>query len=98
VVLLITGVLYGATTSLIDTFVIMAQIPVTCIGGILGLLITGTPFSVSAAAGFILIFGIATIDGILLSSYIRRLWNEGHPFVESMPSSPSSDTDPPAGL
>jgi cobalt-zinc-cadmium resistance protein CzcA len=82
--LLIAGVLYAATTSLIDTFVIMAQIPVACVGGVLGLLITGTPFSVSAAVGFISIFGIATMDGILLSFYIRRLWNEGHPFAESI--------------
>src|SRR5580698_2305235 len=82
--ILIAGVLYAATTSLIDTFVIMAQIPVACMGGILGLFLTGTPFSVSAAVGFISIFGIATMDGILLSFYIRRLWTQGHPFVESM--------------
>ena len=82
--LLIAGVLYGATQSLIDTFIIMAQIPVACLGGIIGLLITGTPFSVSAAVGFISIFGIAVMDGILLSFYIRRLWEEGHPFVESI--------------
>ncbi len=82
--LLITGVLYGATTSLIDTFVIMAQIPVACLGGILGLIVTGTPFSISAAVGFISIFGIAVMDGILLSFYIRQLWEEGHPFTESI--------------
>ena len=82
--ILIAGVLYAATTSLIDTFVIMAQIPVACMGGILGLFLTGTPFSVSAAVGFISIFGIATMDGILLSFYIRKLWNEGHPFVQSI--------------
>lgn len=82
--LLIAGVLYGATTSLIDTFIIMAQIPVACLGGVLGLLITHTPFSVSAAVGFISIFGIAVMDGILLSFYIRQLWDEGHPFVDSI--------------
>jgi cobalt-zinc-cadmium resistance protein CzcA len=82
--LLIAGVLYGATTSLIDTFIIMAQIPVACVGGILALLITHTPFSVSAAVGFISIFGIATMDGILLSFYIRKLWDEGHPFIEAI--------------
>ena len=60
----------------------MAQIPVACLGGILGLILTGTPFSVSAAVGFISIFGIAVMDGILLSFYIRKLWEEGHPFVE----------------
>jgi cobalt-zinc-cadmium resistance protein CzcA len=82
--LLIMGVLYGATRSLIDTSIIMAQIPVACLGGVLGLYLTGTPFSVSAAVGFISIFGIATMDGILLSFYIRQLWREGHPFKESI--------------
>ncbi len=82
--LLIAGVLYGATQSLIDTFIIMAQIPVACLGGILALIITGTPFSVSAGVGFISIFGIAVMDGILLSFYIRQLWEQGNPFVESI--------------
>jgi cobalt-zinc-cadmium resistance protein CzcA len=82
--LLIAGVLYSATQSLIDTFVIMAQIPVACLGGILALIVTGTPFSVSAGVGFISIFGIAVMDGILLSFYIRKLWEEGHPFLEGI--------------
>jgi cobalt-zinc-cadmium resistance protein CzcA len=82
--LLIVGVLYGATTSLVDTFVIMAQIPVACLGGLLALIVTGTPFSVSAAVGFISIFGIAVMDGIVLSFYIRQLWSEGHPFLDSI--------------
>lgn len=82
--LLITAVLYAATASLIDTFIIMAQIPVACLGGILALIFTGTPFSVSAAVGFISIFGTAVMDGILLSFYIRQLWDEGHPFTESI--------------
>src|SRR5579863_6727270 len=81
---LIAGVLYAATTSFIDTFIIMAQIPVACMGGILGVYFTGTPFSVSAAVGFISIFGIAVMDGILLSFYNRQLWEQGHPFVESI--------------
>jgi heavy metal efflux system protein len=82
--ILIMGVLYAATRSLVDTWIIMAQIPVACLGGVLGLYLTGTPFSVSAAVGFISIFGIATMDGILLSFYIRQLWQEGHPFKESI--------------
>ena len=82
--LLIVGVLYAATTSLVDSFVIMAQIPIACLGGLLALIVTGTPFSVSAAVGFISIFGIAVMDGIVLSFYIRQLWSEGHPFMESI--------------
>ena len=45
---------------------------------------TNTPFSISAAVGFISVFGIAVMDGILLNAYIRQLWNEGHPFKESI--------------
>jgi len=81
---LIMGVLYSATQSLIDTSIIMAQIPVACLGGILALYLTGTPFSISAAVGFISIFGLAVMDGILLSFYIRRLWQQGHPFKDAI--------------
>jgi cobalt-zinc-cadmium resistance protein CzcA len=81
---LIIGVLYAATTSLIDTFIIVAQVPVACLGGILALIITSTPFSISAAVGFISIFGIAVMDGIVLSFYVRQLWAQGHPFVKSI--------------
>jgi cobalt-zinc-cadmium resistance protein CzcA len=82
--LLIAGVLYGATLSLVDTVVIMAQVPIACLGGIVALYLTGVPFSVSAAVGFISIFGIAVMDGILLSFYIRQLWEEGHSFKEAI--------------
>jgi cobalt-zinc-cadmium resistance protein CzcA len=46
--------------------------------------VTRTPFSISAAVGFISIFGIAVMDGIVLSFYIRQLWEGGHPFAESI--------------
>jgi heavy metal efflux system protein len=81
---LIIGVLYAATISLVDTFIIAAQVPVARLGGILALIVTGTPFSISAAVGFISIFGIAVMDGIVLSFYVRQLWSEGHAFVESI--------------
>jgi AcrB/AcrD/AcrF family len=83
---MIAAVLYGATYSWIGTFIIMAQVPVACLGGILALLVSGMPFSVSAAVGFISIFGIAVMDGILLSTYpsalgpgpsIRRIHHHG---------------------
>src|SRR6266849_3303492 len=82
--ILIMGILFAATQSLVDTLVVMTQVPLACLGGVLALVITGTPFSVSAAVGFISIFGIATMDGILLSFYIRKLWEEGHPFREAI--------------
>jgi heavy metal efflux system protein len=82
--LLITGILYEATLSMVNTLILMAQIPVACLGGVLGLVITHTPFSVSAAVGFISIFAIAIMDGILLNFYIHQLWNEGHSLEDSI--------------
>src|SRR5436190_2023121 len=52
--------------SMIDTMLAMSVIPMAIFGGVLGLLITGIPFSVSAAIGFIALFGIAVMDGIIL--------------------------------
>ncbi|MBV8358214.1 MAG: efflux RND transporter permease subunit, partial [Deltaproteobacteria bacterium] len=82
--LLITGILYAATLSMVNTLILMAQIPVACLGGVLGLVVTHTPFSVSAAVGFISIFAIAIMDGILLNFYIHQLWNEGHSLEDSI--------------
>jgi Cu/Ag efflux pump CusA len=62
----------------------MAQVPLACLGGVLALVVTGTPFSVSAAVGFISIFAIAIMDGILLNFYIHQLWREGHSVVDSI--------------
>lgn len=82
--ILIMAVLFAATQSAVDTFVVIAQIPLACLGGVVALALTHMPFSISAAVGFISIFGIATMDGILLTFYIRRLWDEGHPFREAI--------------
>jgi heavy metal efflux system protein len=82
--LLIMGVLYAATLSTVNTLILMAQVPVACLGGVLALVITHTPFSVSAAVGFISIFAIAIMDGILLNFYIHQLWEEGHSLMDSI--------------
>jgi len=81
---LIAGVLYWTTLSLTNTLILMAQVPLACLGGIAALAFTGTPFSVSAAVGFISIFAIAIMDGLLLNSYIFQLWNKGHSLVDSI--------------
>ena len=82
--LLIMGILYAAILSLVNTLILMAQLPLACLGGVLALVVTGTPFSVSAAVGFISIFAIAIMDGILLNFYIHQLWKEGHSVVDSI--------------
>jgi cobalt-zinc-cadmium resistance protein CzcA len=55
--------------SLIDVLLAASVIPMALIGGIFALAVTGTPFSVSAAIGFVALFGIATMDGIIVLSY-----------------------------
>ncbi len=60
-----------------DTLIVMINIPVACTGGLLALLATGTNFSVSAAMGFISIFGIAIQDAILVVTYYQRLKADG---------------------
>jgi cobalt-zinc-cadmium resistance protein CzcA len=82
--LLIMAVLYAATLSIVNTLILMAQVPLACLGGVLALVITGTPFSVSAGVGFISIFAIAIMDGILLNFYIHQLWNEGNSLTDSI--------------
>jgi heavy metal efflux system protein len=78
-ILLIGFVVYIAVGNWVDTLIILIDIPVACTGGVLALLITGTTFSVSAAMGFISIFGIAIQDAILIVTYFQRLRDqEGH--------------------
>jgi cobalt-zinc-cadmium resistance protein CzcA len=79
--LLIGFLTYSAVGNLIDTVLVLINIPVACTGGLLALLITGEPFSVSAAMGFISIFGIAIQDAILVVTYAQRQWADGESLV-----------------
>ena len=72
-VLLITFLTYSAVKTWIDTLLVIISIPIACTGGVLALLVTGVNFSVSAAMGFISIFGIAIQDAILVVTYFQRL-------------------------
>jgi cobalt-zinc-cadmium resistance protein CzcA len=60
-----------------DTLLAMSVIPMAVIGGIFGLIITGVPFSVSAAIGFIALFGISVMDGIIILSQYNQLIESG---------------------
>jgi len=76
-ILLIGILLYINFASLTDTLLGIAVIPMAMIGGVFALLLTGTPFSVSAAIGFIALFGIAVMEGIILLSYFNQLIEAG---------------------
>jgi cobalt-zinc-cadmium resistance protein CzcA len=67
---LICVLLFVNFGSLADVLLAVSVIPMALVGGVFALALTGTPFSVSAAIGFVALFGIATMNGILvLSSY-----------------------------
>ena len=60
-----------------DTLLAMSVIPMAIIGGVFALLLTGTPFSVSAAIGFIALFGISVMDGIIILTQYNQLIDAG---------------------
>jgi heavy metal efflux system protein len=63
--------------SVVDTVLTMSVIPMAVFGGVVGLVVTGIPFSVSAAIGFIALFGISVMDGIIILSQYNQLIDEG---------------------
>jgi heavy metal efflux system protein len=74
---LIMMLLYSLFNSVRDSLLALSGIPFAACGGILGLYLFGLNASVSAAVGFISLFGVSAMDGILLVSYIRRRLDEG---------------------
>jgi cobalt-zinc-cadmium resistance protein CzcA len=75
--LLILMLLYSLFNSVRDSLLALSGIPFAVAGGILGLYVAGLNASVSAAVGFISLFGVSAMDGILLVSYIRKNLEEG---------------------
>ncbi|MVM30342.1 CusA/CzcA family heavy metal efflux RND transporter [Spirosoma sp. HMF4905] len=60
-----------------QAILIFTAIPLSAIGGVLALWFRGMPFSISAGVGFIALFGIAVLNGIVLISYFNQLEDEG---------------------
>jgi cobalt-zinc-cadmium resistance protein CzcA len=74
---LIGMLLYVNFSSLRDTLLAASVMPMAAIGGIFALYLTGTPFSVSAAIGFIALFGISVMDGIIVLAFYNRMLKNG---------------------
>lgn len=71
--LLILLLLYFAFQSIKESLLIYSAIPLSAIGGIIALWLRDMPFSISAGVGFIALFGVAVLNGIVLLSEIKRL-------------------------
>ena len=74
---LIVLLLYLNFGSLRDALLAASVIPMALVGGIFALWVTGTPFSVSSAIGFVALYGIAAMDGILVLSYYHLSLESG---------------------
>lgn len=82
--LLILILLYGLFNSLRDSLLAVAGIPFAIGGGLIALYLAGLDFSVSAAIGFISLFGVAVMDGILNITYYRELRLQGMNIAEAV--------------
>jgi cobalt-zinc-cadmium resistance protein CzcA len=76
--LLILFLLYLAFDSMREALVIFAAVPLAAVGGILALELRGLPFSISAGIGFIALFGVAVLNGlVLVNEFIRLRGRDG---------------------
>lgn len=74
---LILVLLYFTFRSVKQSLLIFSAIPLSAIGGVLALWLRGMPFSISAGVGFIALFGVAVLNGIVLIGYFNQLKSEG---------------------
>jgi cobalt-zinc-cadmium resistance protein CzcA len=71
-VLVIFMLLYMTFGAALPAVVVLLDVPFAAVGGVFALYLTGTVLSVSAAVGFITLFGVAVMDGVLLITYARQ--------------------------
>jgi heavy metal efflux system protein len=81
---LILVLLYGLFNSLRDSLLALFGLPFAVCGGILGLYVSGLDFSISAAIGFISLFGVSVMSGILIINGYYRVFTNGMSSIEAM--------------
>ncbi len=74
---LIFILLYFALNSISESIMIYVAVPLAAVGGVFALAIRGMPFSISAGVGFIVLFGVAVLNGLVLISRLNTLKKEG---------------------
>jgi len=84
VVFIIFILLFGAFQSLGHSLLIMLNLPFALIGGTLALFLWGTNFNISAAVGYVAVFGVSVLNGVVLVSSIRQAYDEGLPLREAI--------------
>lgn len=82
--LMILVLLYFTFRSMRYALLIYVTVPLATVGGVLALVLRGMPFSISAGVGFIALFGVAVLNGIVLITYFNRLREEGNKDLRSV--------------
>jgi len=82
--LLIIGLLYCLFNSLRDCLLVLAGIPFAIAGGIIALYVSGLDFSISAMVGFVSLFGVSVMNGILVITYYNQVRFHGMGTMEAM--------------
>ncbi|MCC7246137.1 MAG: efflux RND transporter permease subunit, partial [Saprospiraceae bacterium] len=75
--LIILLMLYFSFGTVRESLLIFSAIPFAAVGGVLALWLRGMPFSISAGVGFIALFGVAVLNGMVLIGYFQQLEKEG---------------------
>ncbi len=83
-VLMIFAILYFTLQSLRASVLILLNIPFAMVGGMVALALSGEYLSVPASVGFIALFGIAVLNGLVMVSYFRQLRADGVPLAEAV--------------
>ncbi len=81
---LIFVLLFTTFGSVKQAFLIYTGIPFAVVGGIFALFLRGMPFSISAGVGFIALFGVAVLNGVVMVSYINKLREEGKSVADAV--------------
>jgi heavy metal efflux system protein len=84
VIFIIFILLFGAFQSLGDALLIMLNLPFALIGGTLALYLWSTNFNISAAVGYIAVFGVSVLNGVVLVSSIRESFAQGLPLGQAI--------------
>ncbi|MGH7818778.1 MAG: efflux RND transporter permease subunit [Candidatus Binatia bacterium] len=74
---LIFVLLYSTFNSVAPALLIYLNVPMAATGGVFALALRGMPFSISAGVGFIALFGVAVLNGVVLLSYVLQMRREG---------------------
>ncbi len=84
VLAIIAGLLYASFGTVRHALLVMLNVPFALVGGVAALWLRGMHLNLSASVGFIALFGVAVLNGVVLIAYINQLRGEGHPLADAV--------------